>query len=229
MIASLVRRGGRVADIGTDHAYVPVYLTQNGICPCAVAADVGEGPLENAARTVERYGLGDKITLILSDGLDSVPEGCADDIIIAGMGGTLMTQIISRCEWLKSEGVRLILQPMTHHEDVRKWLVESGFCIIKEAACFCDSRAYAAIAAEYDGKRRAVLSPYYFIGELPESEYNPQAAGAFLKRQLARISERFNALTSCGQYTHEREMLGEAARAIEKILEEGGFDNDNRS
>ena len=87
----MVRPGSVAADIGTDHAYLPASLILNGICPRALACDLRKGPLSNAAKTVAAYGLEGKITLRLSDGFDEIEPFEADDLIICGMGGTLMT------------------------------------------------------------------------------------------------------------------------------------------
>ena len=91
-VASLVKGGGIIADIGTDHGYLPVFLVQNGIVPGAIAADIGKMPLENARKTVVEYGLTDKIQLRLSDGLKEFVSTDASEIIFAGMGGTLIAE-----------------------------------------------------------------------------------------------------------------------------------------
>ena len=91
--ADMVRKGVVAADIGTDHAYLPSYLVLNGICPRALACDLRKGPLENAAETLERWNISDKITLRLSDGLDELSAGEADDIIMAGIGRNTYRQI----------------------------------------------------------------------------------------------------------------------------------------
>ena len=91
-VASLVRNGKRVADIGTDHGYLVAYLVENNICPCGIAADLRKGPLENARQTVIQQGLSDKIELILSDGLENISPDSCDDIVIAGMGGNLIAK-----------------------------------------------------------------------------------------------------------------------------------------
>ena len=90
--ADMVRKGVVAADIGTDHAYLPSYLVLSGICPRALACDLRKGPLENAAETLEHWNIADKITLRLSDGLDELSAGEADDIIMAGMGGILIAK-----------------------------------------------------------------------------------------------------------------------------------------
>ena len=121
MAARMVRSGKAVADIGTDHAYLPAYLILRGISPKALACDVRKGPLENAKNTVESYGIEDKITLRLSDGFDEIEPFEADDFIMCGMGGTLMEQLVSRTHWLKDKRKRIIVQPQSHAEDIRRF------------------------------------------------------------------------------------------------------------
>lgn len=101
--ADMVRKGVVAADIGTDHAYLPSYLVLSGICPRALACDLRKGPLENAAKALEHWNIADKITLRLSDGLDELSAGEADDIIMAGMGGILIAKLLERTEWVKTK------------------------------------------------------------------------------------------------------------------------------
>ena len=120
------------ADIGTDHGYLAAYLVQSGICERAVAADINEMPLESAKRTIAEQGLKGRVTPLLSDGLDSVPRGDITHIICAGMGGELIADIISRCEWARE--CTLILQPMTKPDELREWLYDHGFEVVRELA-----------------------------------------------------------------------------------------------
>ena len=145
MAADMVRTGVVAVDIGTDHAYIPVYLLQAGICPSAVAADLREGPLANARATVSAYGLEQNILLRLSDGFDNIGTGEGQDFILAGMGGTLIAGLLGRTAWLKDSSKRLIIQPMTHAEDVREFLCKQGFEILFEKACFEEHRCYIAM------------------------------------------------------------------------------------
>ena len=125
--------GERVCDIGTDHAYLVAELLKSGRCKTAVAADINEGPLAAAKATLEKYNAADRTDIILSDGLKNIPPDGITDVVIAGMGAELITEIISGCEWLKN-GISLILQPMTHTPYLRKWLYQNGFEILKETA-----------------------------------------------------------------------------------------------
>jgi len=128
-IAQLVRSGKRVCDIGTDHAYLPVYLIENGICPSCVAADVAKGPLKSAEKTIEGCNLTDKISTVLSDGFDNVSPDSFDDCVIAGMGGELIADIIERADFLKDNNRKLILQPMSSIFEMRYYLYHNGFTI----------------------------------------------------------------------------------------------------
>lgn len=148
-VASMVRRGSRVADIGTDHAYLPVYLVQAGICPSGIAADIRTGPLEAARRTVTEAGLTDVIALRLGDGLAPVAADKADDIVIAGMGGETIVEILSSADWVKDTRWRLVLQPMTRAEELRRWLLTNGFAITEERLVRDGHRLYPVMAAAY--------------------------------------------------------------------------------
>ena len=191
MTALMVRRGSVCADIGTDHAELCVYLVENGVCPNAFAADLREGPLENAAKTVKRHGLSDKITLRLSDGLCAFLPDEADDIVLAGMGGNLIADILSKAPWIKEK--RVIVQPMTHSEDVRRFFAENRLKILREDACFDTFRAYIAFCAEYDENYTAPDDPaWYYRGGFKESDSG--AAKAYLDRQKKRITAKLDGL-----------------------------------
>ena len=168
MAAAMVRPGSRVADIGTDHAYLPVYLILNGTIPSALACDLRQGPLCNAEKTVAAYGLESKVTLRLSDGFDRIDPSEAEDFVLCGMGGTLMAKLLARAPWLKDPSKRLILQPQSHEEDVRGWLLENGFSILREDACTDDGKLYACMAAEYTGVRVPCSPAAPYIGALAQ-------------------------------------------------------------
>ena len=131
-VASFVRNGRRVADIGTDHGYLIAFLIENGFSPGGIAADINKGPLENARKTLDNAGLSDKAKLILSDGLENIPETECEDIVIAGMGGNLIAEILSSCEWICNEDLHIIAQPMSHAEVLREYFVNNGFVIQEE-------------------------------------------------------------------------------------------------
>ena len=131
-IAGLVPEGcGCLADIGTDHGYVPVSLLLEGRVRRAVAADIGAPPLEHARRTAARYGVTDRIDFRLGDGLSVLRPGEAEVIVIAGMGGDAVVDILSAAPWSRA-GPLLLLQPMSKAEVLRAFLPEGGFAVLAE-------------------------------------------------------------------------------------------------
>ncbi|MBQ3884851.1 MAG: SAM-dependent methyltransferase, partial [Ruminococcus sp.] len=122
LCAELVSGKGIAVDVGTDHALLAAELINSGKCSKVIASDIKEGPLEAAARTVEKFGLADKIDLVLSDGIKNVPLEGVTDIVIAGMGGETIADIISVMP--AEADAKLILQPMTKPEVLRKKLYE---------------------------------------------------------------------------------------------------------
>lgn len=215
MAAGLVRKGKVCCDIGTDHAYLPAWLIRNNISERALACDLRKGPLANAQKTVDEYGINDKVELRLSDGLDSVKPDEADDIIFCGMGGTLITDIISRAEWLKDAKYRLIFQPQSHCEDIRQFLSENGFSIFGERTCKDNEKLYCAFAAEYTGKKYECSPGYLYIGNIPEcgDEHSAEYTLAVLKR----LKTKANALSEHGD-TAQSEYLNRAIEETEEKL-----------
>lgn len=133
-VALAVTEGNRVADIGTDHGYVPIFLIKEGKCKNALAMDINAGPLERAVEHIRQEGLSQQITTRLSDGMKELQKNEADTVVIAGMGGDLICRILkAREDLLKGEdGLELILQPQSEWFKVRHTLHEYGYCIEKE-------------------------------------------------------------------------------------------------
>ena len=126
-VADLVTPGMRLADVGTDHAYIPIYLTQNGLVPSAIAMDINKGPLERADTHILEHGLDGKIVTRLSDGLVNLKMEEADTMIAAGMGGGLVIHILEEGKQIVSTLKGCILQPQSEIQKVREYLVEHGF------------------------------------------------------------------------------------------------------
>lgn len=187
MCASFVRENVKLVDIGTDHAYLPVWLVLNNKIKSALACDINEGPLSSGMETVNRYELGEKITLRLSDGLQNVRKCEADDIVIAGMGGELITKILSQCDWAKSEGKHFILQPMTKCEVLIKWLCENGFEILEQDACECDNKHYTVMLVSYTGKCFSPDESFCYIGRLDPKN---KSAKEYLMHVLSHLTKR---------------------------------------
>lgn len=191
--ASLVRGGGIIADIGTDHGYLPVYLIQSGRVKGAIAADIGKMPLQNAAKTIENYDLDNVISLRLSDGLREFSEGDADEYVFAGMGGTLIAEKLAETPWIKNSNLHFVFQPQSRAEDLRKFLFENGFSINNELAVHEGRRVYITFDATYTGEIKAFTDADCFIGKLPHTEDSHK----HLSLQLTRLKEKYNAYLQC--------------------------------
>ena len=195
-VASLVRHGKRVADIGTDHGYLVAYLVENGICPRGIAADLRVGPLDNAKQTVIQQGLSDKIELILSDGLQNIPSDSCDDIVIAGMGGNLIAEILEKAPWVKNENINIVAQPMTHAEVLRQYFIDNDFTITKEKTATDGKRYYCIISATYTGYIDKHKLSYIYTGEIkPETDTDIK----YLRKILTALTKKYDALMSANK------------------------------
>ncbi len=131
-VADLVPEGARLADVGTDHAYLPVWLILQGVIDGAVVSDLRQGPLDRARQNAAHYEVSDKLSFRLCDGLRGVQPHEADTVTIAGMGGETIANILSESPWVGLGSCRLILQPMTAQEFLRCWLSRHGYTIERE-------------------------------------------------------------------------------------------------
>ncbi len=197
--ASLIKGGGIVADIGTDHGYLPIYLIQSGKIKGAIAADIGKKPLENAAKSVAQYELTDKIFLRISDGLNSFNENEVDEIVFAGMGGTLIAEKLGEIPWVKNEKLHFVFQPQSRAEDLREFLYSNGFEIGEEIATHEGNRYYIAFDAFYIGETRDFTVADCFLGKLPKTE----DAKIHIGKQINRLQKRYDALSEMGKKDDE--------------------------
>jgi tRNA (adenine22-N1)-methyltransferase len=177
-----LKRGGAVIDVGTDHAYLPIYLVSEGISSRALACDINRGPIESAARNIAAAGLKDKIDTLCTDGLHGAEQFDPDDIMIFGMGGELIIRILSEAPWVKDAGIGLVLQPMTRAHLLRRWLLENGFAIVGETITHED-RYYQTLAARYCGKREEYTEEELLLGRL-NIENNAPHLGGFIEHEI---------------------------------------------
>ncbi|PIC62353.1 tRNA (adenine(22)-N(1))-methyltransferase TrmK [Sporosarcina sp. P12(2017)] len=149
MVASFVPKNTVLADIGSDHAYLPCYLMNKGKIRKAIAGEVVTGPYEAATRNVELNGFADRIEVRLANGLQAI-EGAdnVETVTIAGMGGTLITSILGAGKDRLTHVQRIILQPNLHAIAIRKWAVANGLCIVDEEILLEDSKIYEVLVLE---------------------------------------------------------------------------------
>jgi len=141
-VANMVTPGMRLADIGTDHAYIPIYLIEQNVIPEAIAMDINKGPLERAKEHIREYGLEKRIRTRLSDGLKELKTGEVDTMIAAGMGGALVIHILEDKKEVARSLKELILQPQSEIGKVRPYLMENGYQIIEENMVLEDGKYY---------------------------------------------------------------------------------------
>ena len=190
--ADYVRAGAVFADIGTDHGYLPIFLLKAAKIERAYLSDVNPGPLSSAERNACSEGLSDRCEFILTDGAAALSGKGITDYAICGMGGELIARIIEDAPHLKDGSVRLILQPMTKQEHLRRYLALTGFTILHERFSFDAGKYYVTMVAEYCGERREISFEEAELGlEATHDEDRVEYLG-FLegKRRAARIALR---------------------------------------
>lgn len=196
MCAEMVSGKGVVCDVGTDHALLAAELITSGKCEKVIASDIKEGPLESARKTVEKYGISDKVKLVLSDGLDRIyPEGVTD-IVIAGMGGEMIVEIIRKCTF-SMEDIRFILQPMTKPEFLRKWLSENCFEITSERAVEDGDKFYTVIAAKVNFEYKRAFTEFEALAG--KFDFKDEIEKKFRMRIADRLDKISESLHSAGK------------------------------
>ena len=209
-IASYVRDGLGVADVGTDHGYLSVFLAQNAAPKSVIATDIRPGPLDSARCHVREAGLEEKISLRLCDGLAAVSPEEADVILIAGMGGEVIQGILSRAPWALN-GKTLILSPQSKQETLRRWLFSRGCGIREEHLAEDGGKIYPILLVEGRPEREPSAAEY-FIGVWPE-EKRDALFRRQLDAQLARLERERDGLL-CTRDEEKRKKLPELTALI---------------
>ncbi len=168
-------RGEVLADIGTDHTWLPVYLVERGKCDRAYACDITEGPLSFARKNIASAGLEDRITTVLSDGLDKLSDDSISDIVIAGMGGEMIRDILAN-GLDKAKAANLILQPNTRAWELVDWIYRNGFEVTEQKVVADGKFVYPVINARYTGGEKILtqaecLAAGLDLGEAISKEY----------------------------------------------------------
>ena len=195
-LAKMVDPGSRVADIGTDHAYLPIELVKNGKIDYAIASDVAEGPLENAKNDIAAAGLTEQIETRLGSGLETVTHADQiDTVVIAGMGGKLMTDILDRA-WSKDAQFKtLVLEPNIGEAGVRNWLMMHNYKIISEKLIAEAGHTYELIKASLTEEKHEMTEKEIFFGPFIVQEKNPvfyqkwEAQLAYYQRLLVNLNK----------------------------------------
>lgn len=200
-----VRRGTVLADIGTDHALLPVYLLSKGIIERAILSDINAGPLESARRNAAAAHVLDRVELVLADGAENLADSGVRDVVIFGMGGELIADIIERAPFFKQDGIRLILQPMTKHVTLCKYLLQNGFSIIGESYTHDGGKYYRTLCAEYRGGSFTDTDEFAHIGFRDTPCEEIEAKIGFLRANLSSAMRAYNGKARASLETSESE------------------------
>ena len=218
-----VRKGSLIADIGTDHAYLPIYLceqrklapviTPNGETLCAVAADINKGPVERADQHIAAARLTKQIRTVQTDGLRGLDVYDPADIIIFGMGGELIAHILEASPWVHTVGRRLVLQPMTHPEKLREYLRNTGYTVVGETLSREGDRIYQTICVEMGEAGDTLPTPTLaedMVGRATFRLADPEQKKlyvALIDKTLRIETNAANARRRAGQSTSEADLL----------------------
>ena len=197
---SFVHPGDRVADVGCDHGYLSIHLLQNGIASSAIASDVNEQPLQSAKHNAAKFGVQDKITFQLSDGVQNIPREF-DCMVCAGMGADTMMCILDAAPWLKSDKYRLIFQCQSKRPELRKYLYQQGYAIRRETLAQDGKFIYPIMEVVFAPGENLSGAEYYITPALLKS--GSPLLPAFLDRVIDGVQKTVDGLARTGGEKHE--------------------------
>ena len=217
-VAGWVPPDCRLADIGTDHALLPAWLLLQGRIRSAIAADLRPGPLRRAAETVSRFGLDCRIDLRLSDGLDGLEQHEADCVVMAGMGGETIRGILAKAPWTRTDTL-LVLQPQSKGPQLRRWLAENGYSILRER-CVRDGGHWYPILLVHGGTDDARWTPGTLLAGQPSRWEREPGRAAYLRSLWEHCARRRDGLLSALHRDEMRlEAIGQAMAELETWID----------
>ena len=218
-VASFVRPGARFADIGTDHAYLPIALIRAGTVSEAIATDLSDGPLSRARKNIRKNGMEERIRTVKTDGLNGLENLGITDIAVCGMGGETIAEILCRAKWIRTPDIRLILQPMTMQEKLRRFLSEEGFQIEEETIGRSNGRLFPVFRCRYAGEPDSLSEEDAYFGRslLAQAGTLP-LFGAYLEEKCASLEKILDGKRSAGLDTSREERLLSAVRPLRTEL-----------
>lgn len=196
-----VNSGDRVADIGCDHGYLGIHLLKENIASNVIASDVNEGPLQSAKRNATKFGVLDRMSFYLSDGARNIPRDF-DCLVCAGMGGDTMIHILEDAPWLKNEQYRLILQCQSKRPELRRYLYEHGFSIVRESLAQDGKFIYPVMEVAYKPAQPLSPAQYHITPALLESQSD--LLPAFMERVIGGMEATVVGLQRSGTDKYER-------------------------
>ena len=192
---TFVHPGDRVADVGCDHGYLGIHLLQTGVASSVIASDVNEKPLQGAVINAARYGVKEKMSFFLSNGVQNIPRDF-DCMVCAGMGADTMISIFRSAPWLKDPRYRLILQCQSKRPELRRYLAENGFVISRETLAQDGKFIYTVMEVTYAPGTDIPVWNYYITQQLIDGR--SPLFPAFLRRVIGGLEERRKGLEHMG-------------------------------
>lgn len=216
VITGLIEAGGSVCDVGTDHGYLPAFLYLSGKYSKITATDIRQKPLLTAQKNFKNLGVSG-VKLILCDGLEKVSREEADNVVIAGMGGEVISKIIGNTEFLKDPSVNLVLSPTTSAYFLRNFLSKSGFEILKETAVEENGKFYAVMKVRYTGIKSSPDFAAIYLGKLDLSD---KTALSYAKKQLSVKKRLVLDLSATDKNREEYSEAQKICKELEKKISE---------
>lgn len=221
--AGMVRKGARVADVGCDHGYLGIYLLRQEIASFVAAMDLRPEPLSKARHNAERFGTGSKMFFAVCDGLSAVGKGFVDTVICAGMGGDTIAGILEDCAWARDPEITWILQPQSSGNDLRRWLGDHGYRILREVLVQDGGFLYSVLEVRFGGGEPVTPGRQYVSEQLLQND--PELVRAYFGRVIGGIQRAVDGLARA-------KTEAEAARrvyyetALREVLEmEAAYEN----
>lgn len=211
-IAAMTPRCRTVADIGCDHGLLIAALLESGRCDYGIAADINARPLEKARRLLAERGLLAQSECRLTNGLCGIAPVGVDTVVIAGMGGELISEILSRWDYTENPTITYLLQPMTRPVHLRRWLYEHRFTLQEERCCRAAGRLYTVLRAQYTGCATAATPQALYFGAV--SPAADPLAEEYRALVLARLQRRITGLVEARPGPERNEQLAEATRLL---------------
>ena len=216
--AEFVRQGARFADVGTDHAYLPIFLLSEGKISYALCSDINEGPLASAVANAREAGLYEKMDFVLTDGAAALSTYGITDIAICGMGGDLIATIVEAASFLFDSNINLILQPMTKQEALRERLYLMGFEIVAESYSRDAGKPYVCMQVKYTGEKKVLSECEREICPKNAKIVNKDLQKVYLEKKISIYRKIING-KKCGGNEEPCEL--HLARMIEEYLTKG--------
>jgi len=215
--AALVDKGSMVADIGADHGYLGIYLVSENIAGHVYASDLREKPIRTAIVNAQKYHVSEQMDFFCAPGLTAVPKEQIQTIICAGMGADTIIEILSEAPWVFQKGYTLILQPQSSGQDLRRYLGENGYSIMREILLKDGKFLYTVLKAEYTGECNTLTPGEQFVSpalQKEESNWYP----IYLKRLINSIEDTLQGLKTGGIDNEKASYYSAALNEIKEYL-----------